>query len=96
MAPHYWRAILTSYRERSALVFPSENTFAAGLQLLHGDQELEGMPYALVGGHTMIVPTEAVELLVRKKLSFHVQRVVPASEAPPEEVAKMRRAMRGN
>jgi hypothetical protein len=78
-----WRSNLHSYQQQSALLFSSEKNLDAFIDGLWADSSLRDMPRAHVGDNTVIVPTEAVELL-RNLYGFEFvdSPVVPSAAAP--------------
>jgi len=85
-----WKPFLDSYRELSALTFPTDAEIEKGIDLLW-TEALRTLPHDLAGGYTIIVPKEAVSYFTRAGLSFHEKRAISISELPPEEAAKLRR-----
>jgi hypothetical protein len=85
-----WKPFLDSYRELSALTFPTDEEIEKGIDLLW-TAALRTLPHDLAGGYTIIVPKEAVPYFTRAGLSFQEKRAISISELPSETAAKLRR-----
>ena len=84
-----WKADLCYYRETQALKFLSQQDYAGAAKLLWN--ELHDLPHDIVGNHTIIVPTEAVEYFAAKGLKFEQSRVLTPSELPGDELYELRK-----
>lgn len=81
---------LDAYRELRALTFRSDRGIDAAIDLLWSE-ELAGVPHALAGGDTLIIPAEAVPFFKARGLKFRNTRVLSASELPAEDINRLRR-----
>jgi len=65
-----WKSNLHAYGGKSAVEFESLAELNAFIDMVWTDTELRHMPRVHVGRNTVVVPTEAVPLLVERNLKF--------------------------
>jgi len=70
-----WKPSLHDYESISALEFSSPEDVDAFIDKLWSNEPLRTMPRAHVGRNTIIVPTQAVPLLLHDQFTFRISRV---------------------
>jgi hypothetical protein len=91
-APPSWASQFASYREKSALKFPTKSALREALRLFWHDRDFFGLPRYYVGDWTVVVPAAAVEALRRRGLEFTVQPVALPGEMSAERMNELRAA----
>jgi len=81
---------LASYREKSAVQFPTKEALRAALRLFWHDEAFFGVPRYYVGNWTIVVPATIVDALRAKGLSFTVQKVAMPGQVSAEIMNKLR------
>jgi hypothetical protein len=95
-ARRQWRAFITSYsaEELRAIKFPSVEERVRAMEFLFQDPELVEMPLDVADGVTLIVPSQAIALLRRRRLNFHVSKLLTLGSLPADERAELQRKYR--
>lgn len=88
-----WRPFITSYPagELRAIKFPSVEERVRAIEVLFQDAELVEMPLDVADGVTLIVPSQAIDLLRRRRLDFHVSKLLTLGSLPAHERAELQR-----
>jgi hypothetical protein len=92
-ARRQWRTFIASYsaEELRAIKFPSVEERARAIEVLFQDPALVEMPLDVADGITLIVPSQAIALLRRRRLDFHVSKLLTLGSLPADERAELQR-----
>lgn len=89
---HSWRPFLSAYRneEISVLTFDDDERIYAAIDLL-GTASLHGMPYALAGGDSIVVPKAAVHHFSEAGMQFEESSLLNIDELSTDELNDLRK-----
>ena len=87
-----WRPFLSAYRneEISVLTFDDDERIYAAIDLL-GNAPLRGMPFALAGGDSIVIPKEAVHLFSEAGIKFEENSLLNIDDLSAEEINELRK-----